>query len=331
MRITAGNTYNSYLNNLEEIQSRRYTSQIRISTGKQITTLSDDPRAVVSIKELNDIIERNKQYKTNIANALDEMQATHDSLQSTADLFQNMRQLAIDSTQTGNIGNLPSLATTLKGYIEDVIRNMNQDVNGQYLFGGSKSTKQSIQTDFPGSNGNPYEITTVPATTANPSGMTIVFHGNMADKSIHKDANTTEVVNMNTEQIMGTGGTQFFDAAVKLYNLLKYKSDGTPRGDKDLLTLDDRAKLDQYQSQINDYYNKLNSSTGIMGSRIERLKAFSDQYDNEEIRLNSLKSEFEDSDVARESMNLAKDDTSLQYSLQVGSKMMSSSLFDFVR
>jgi len=304
---------------------------MKIATGKDINSLSDNPTGVVKVKQYQELISRNSQYSDNISNSLNDLQASNDALENVATNLQNINQLGIDSFQAGNTGNLPALANELKGYLDDIVNSMNSDFNGELLFSGTKTNKQSIINDNPGTNGNPYEIIQGTASATNPSGLQVVFRGNTNDRIIHTDKDTSESINVKTNDIFGTNGTQVFDSAINMYNTLMYNSDGTKRSDKDILTADDRTKLNTYQQEINGYYTSVNNTLGKVGSKMNRLQSEKDQFDNEKIRLDSNKSQIEDVDIASATINLTKDQTAMQYSLQIGSKLMSNSLFDFIK
>ena len=331
MRITNNSVYNSYQDSLTELQSRLYSNQLKIATGKDINNISDNPAGAVKAKQYEDLIARNNQYSSNISNSLNDIQASNDALENVATNLQNMSQLGIDSMQAGNIGNLPTLGNELKGYMDSIVNSMNSDYNGQLLFSGTKTTQQSITNDFPGSNGKPFEIVQGAGTADNPSGLQLVFRGNNSDRSIHTDKGTSENVNVKATDVFGTNGTQVFDSAIKMYNIMMYNPDGSKRTNTDTLTADDRAKLNTYQKDISTYYRTVNDSVGKLGSKMNRLQAEKDQFDSQVIALNSEKSQIVDVDIASATINLTKDQTALQYSLQVGSKLMSNSLFDFIK
>ena len=63
---------------------------------------------------------------------------------------------------------------------------------------------------------------------------------------------------------------------------------------------------------------------------LDRMDAVKSQTTEENTRLDTIKSSYEDADYAQTAINLAKDDSALQYTLQVGSQLMSKTLFDFL-
>jgi len=70
---------------------------MKIATGKDINSLSDNPAGVIKVKKYDDLISRNTQYSGNIQNALSEMQSANDNLTTVSDDFKlsGSRQLIL--------------------------------------------------------------------------------------------------------------------------------------------------------------------------------------------------------------------------------------------
>ena len=330
MRISQNLIYTPYQNDLQTIQSDIYNEQLRMATGKNLTSTSDDPNSAVKVKNYNNLISKNEQYQSNILNTINELQSAHESISTVSDDIYNIRNLAIDATQAGSQQSLNTLSNNIKGVLDDIISTMNQDYNGILIFGGTKTTIQSIKNDFPASKGLPFEIITNPPTTANPSGMEVQFYGNNKERVVNKDSSGTEVVNITAQEIFGTNGTKIFDSIINLYNLMKFDSNGIPRTSSAPFKGDDQKKLDQYQKEISDFIDTMNQSASVVGTKLNRLNNLSESMANQNTQLKAFRSEFDDTDFAETSMNLAKDQAVLQYSMQVGSKLMNLSLFNFI-
>jgi flagellin-like hook-associated protein FlgL len=214
--------------------------------------------------------------------------------------------------------------------LEDLVKEANANYNGKYLFSGTQTTPGSISNNPPGTNHDPFELITEAPTASNPSGLRVIFKGNTNDRTVQTDKSSTEVINTKATDIFGTNGEDLFKPIVDLYNVLTYNSDGSVRQTNDTLTTGDVDKIGNLHSSINDLYNNLTSSSATNGSKINRLQAISDQLSNQNLNLDGFRSSLEDTDVAKTSINLQQDNIALQYSLQVGSKLMSNTLFDFL-
>jgi flagellar hook-associated protein 3 FlgL len=331
MRITNNAGFMRYQNNLEDVQTNKYKNEIRLDSGKKNVSISDAPKDVVNGKIISDKLNRNAKYKNNISEAFTEMQAVNDKLESLQDKIADIRQKAIDSTQTGNMGNLDSLAVDLKGYLQDYIRDANADHKGKFLFSGTKTNPDSLNGSQNDENNYPFELVEGSPTADNPSGLSVIFKGDFSDREINKDDATTEVINVKADEIFGKGGTEAFQTIIDLYNTMAYKEDGVKRVKNDVYTKTDTAKIDAAQKKLADFSDTISKMNSINGSRTNRLNSLKDQMTEEDTRLKSLRSNYEDTNYAQTTMDLMKDKSALDYSLSVGSQLMSKTLLDFLR
>jgi flagellar hook-associated protein 3 FlgL len=330
MRITSGLLTDNFLQTLNQIQNRKFNQEIKLTTLKNITTLSDDPKKVINIKQLQTLISKNKQYQSNLDSAYAELTVAHDQLQAFSDKAQVIRQLSIDATQTGSSANTSSIGVYIRGVLEDMVKDLNTSFNGKYVFAGTKTTDDSMPPVDPTKTSFPFEIVTETPTADNPSGLRVAFKGNFKERSVNKDANSTEVVNVTADKIFGGDGSQVFEPIVKLYNLTVFNKDGSKRSNTDYFTKADVQELSKYQGLIAQNYDTINNGISQIGAKINRIDTIQAQMKEEYTRLSAFKSLDEDADVAETAMKLAKEQSVLQYTLQSGSKILTQSLFDFL-
>lgn len=329
MRITQNSGLDRYLLNLNSIETRQSKDQYKQSTGKDMESIADDPGRMVNVKQLSETINKNATYLENIASGLSELQYAGEQIDSMSEKFQRLRSLAVDATATGNSGNVFTLGVYVKGILNDLVNDANSDYNGKFLFSGTKTTEESIT---PGASGDkkPFELITDTPTSDNPSGLKVVFKGNTEDRSINKDAVSTEVISTNPKDLFGTNITELFAPVIKLYNIMTYNADGTKRDVNSAMTTDDVSKVNAAQAEIAQFNDNINKVSSVNGSKIIRLEALQSQTENQQIRLKDYRSLNEDADVAKTTLELAKENNILNYALQTGGSLIGKSLFDFL-
>lgn len=330
MRITSNSYSNPYLNTLNSIQENKYKNEIRINTGQRNLSLTDSPKDVVNAKLVSESISRNKKYLNNIQEAYSEMQASNNNMESLQTKIQNIRQTAIDSTQTGNMGNLETLAIDVRGMINDVMRDVNADVNGKFLFSGTKTNPASLTEADGTTHKNPYELVQETPTTANPSGLVVKYYGNFKERSINKDATTTEAINATPDKMFGANGTEALQALIELYNVMAYREDGTARTKTDYYNKSDVANLDIAQQKLADASDRISKANSVIGSKTNRILAISDQITEENLRLKGVLSNVADTNYTETMLQLTKDQNALTYALKLGAQMNNNTLFDFL-
>lgn len=329
MRISSKQILPSYLRNLELINNRKQTEEVRLSTGKKITTISDEPKDLVDSKLIQNKIDTNNTYIRNIENGLNEMRLASEIIDHLSGQFQKIKELSIDATQVGNLGHTESLAVYVKGILEDIVRNSNENMNGSYLFSGTKTILKSLDNIEGSKIDGPFELIEGEKTKDNPSGLKVIFKGNNEDRTVNKDNYSIEKINVTSEELYGKN-LESINYIIKLYNLLRYDEDGNIRKEK-RINLEEFDKLNFYQQQIANNVDNLNRTNSVLGSRINRLESYRTLYESTNIRLNDILSIKSDTDVAKSAMNLKMEETALQYSLSIGSKILPNTLFDFLR
>ncbi|MBI5325116.1 MAG: hypothetical protein HZB41_07590 [Ignavibacteriae bacterium] len=329
MRITQNSVFTNFLTSLQGIQERKFGEELRLSTGKDILSLADDPKRVREIKEFSNKISKDEIILNNLSNTYNELAAVNENIDSMVTVVGNIKQLLVDSTQIGASKSLATIGTNVKGLLEDLVKLANTTYKDKYLFSGTRTTPGSIFPTPPETDNNPFEIVTDAPTPANPSGLRVSFKGNLNDRTVHKDSTTTEVINTKADEIFGTNGEQFFQAIVDIYNLMSYQN-GLPRPDNQGYTNAELNQLNDAHKRLMSLYDNLTKSNSVNGSRLNRIETLKEQLIEEITRLKDFKSSEEDADVARTALDLKKDETALIYTLQVGSNLMSKTLFDFL-
>lgn len=330
MRITSNSSFVTFQRNLQEILARKALNELRLSSGKQIQNLSDAPIDVVEVKRLSSVIEQNESYTENLGLAIHELYAVDESIRQMSDLLQSIRQITIDATSTGNSASTSGIAYSVKGFLESMVKDANVEFNGHFLFSGTATIPTSLDISEAADN-NPFELIKAAPDQDNFSGYKVVYKGNDEDRIMNIDKQSTEVLNVQAKEMFGSGDSNVFETITGIYNILTYNSDGTMRGRLDFLSKEDIDKLNNLQKKLGAAYDVMNNAASRNGTKITRFEALNLQFIEENIRLKDLRSIKADTDFAKAIMDLQRDQTALLYALQVGSRLIQNSLFDFLR
>jgi flagellin-like hook-associated protein FlgL len=219
----------------------------------------------------------------------------------------------------------------MKGLLEDIVRDANAEYNGHYLFSGTKTTAQSLDPGNQFANETPFEIKEGKPTADNPSGLSVIFKGNNKDRSINKTPFYSEVINVKSDDLFGKDSIEVFDAIINLHNVFSYNKAGEQRTPQDKFSRAEAAIVNQFQAIIGNKVDSINEIGAQNGAKINRLEIIRDQQQMENTQLRQIRSLEQDTDIAESTLNLKKDEAALQYSLQIGSRLIPQTLFDFLR
>lgn len=333
MRVTQKSQITQYQQNLNHIQQSLTRTNLKIASGKAFLSPSEAPLQFADTQILSAQIQNNQRFQKNIEWGITFLDATELQLENfSSNLIKAIENLQTAITPT-NYDKPKTFANQIRIILDDLINIANADYQGQFLFSGTKTTQSSIQQTPPQQNTLPFEIVEDPAnsTPDNPEGLRVDFKGNFESRFIQTTASIQERINSIASDTFGENGTQVFDLLIQAYNILQYKDDGTERSQTDHLSIFDARKLQDIVDQLNDHLEILHAENARVGTVRNRLEAQREQILQETTRLKELRSLRSDADLAQEAMNYVQFQTSLNYTLQIGSELLRSTLFDFIR
>lgn len=331
MRVTQFSKYIPIQSSIQEIQSRKYLNELRLATGKQVVDITDSPSSLVQKKRFENQIALQQQYKKNIEYSINFLQHTTETIDTISNNLQKIKEIAISSTQIGVAQDVDTLGKQVRGLLDDIIKDLNSDFDGQFVFAGNLLNSESIPQPIGSSNKLPYEIIQETPTPENPSGLKIIFKGNTNKIVISTSKISSEVINSTADELFGDTTLSSLNKIIDLYNLLTYNRDGNLRGPNDLFNPEDLIKLNEYQKEIGKMYDNVNAVNSKNGVLLNRFEAIKDQSISLLTALEGYKSKISDTDFASATIQLSKDQTALQFTLQVAARMSQVSLFDFLR
>lgn len=136
--------------NLNKITSDMAKISNQISSGQQMTKISDDPDNLVSALRFRSSISELNQYTENITNGNTIITASEAALSQMKNLTLRAKTLAIQAVDPALTSNEHlAIAEEIKNIFEQVVILGNSQVNGKYLFGGYKTTGYSVAEPAP--------------------------------------------------------------------------------------------------------------------------------------------------------------------------------------
>ena len=329
MRITLGSQFIGFDRHLDRLNTARNKSQIKISTGKDVITLSDDPEKIVDVRKFDKKILQNEMYMDVIDMTKSELYMATESIDVMGQILHDIKFDALNTINQRPMA-MTVIASKIEGHLDDLLQYANQDYQGHFIFAGTKTTVQSLDQIDPSDGTTPYELVREEPTAENPSGIRVVYHGNNKDRIINKSSTTTEVINAKQENMFGPNN-EIFDSIVGLINSYRFNANGERREDGDTFNAEDIARIENLQRTLSEGIEDLDGVNAELGTKIVRMEDLSSQMADERVRLRDYKSLREDVDIAEAMIDLKRQDAALEYSLQIGSRMIQTTLFDFLR
>lgn len=154
MRISTNTIFDKGVTRMGELQSGLAKTQQQISSGKRLTSPSDDPVASARALEVTNAQEINSKYAINRRSAKDALWMTEGALQNVTSLLQDVKTLIVDAGN-GALTNQERqfIATELQGRYDELLGIANtRDGLGNFIFAGYQNTSQPFTDSVTGAN-----------------------------------------------------------------------------------------------------------------------------------------------------------------------------------
>lgn len=292
MRVTESMIYNSTNSSLSNTLSALQKITDKVSSTKQLGRPSDNPADVRSAVGLHDTLSELTQYIRNIDNATSRVNATDTALASAGELIQRANELSVQGANgTLDASNRQAMAQEVAQLIESMAQDASAKVGDQYIFSGFKAGTAPFQITGPGQVG--------------------AYQGD-------RGAIVARIGAAGTMQINVTGDVVFQPALMALAQLQTDLTSGQPV---------QQSTLGQIQAALQTIL-QVRAQVGARTNRLDDAKT------SQEALVTSnqaLLSQLEDVDMPSAITELTKRQTTYQATLAVTSKVMQTSLIDYLR
>lgn len=293
MRITQQMLNQNSVRHMNQNLSRFENISNQVSTGKHLQRPSDDPVGIGLSMNLKSSIAANEQYGRNSNVASLWLDETDRTINQTVNILHRVKDLALQgSNETLSEQDRATIAGEVEQLTEQIRQNANVKVNGKYLFNGQKSN----QPPFP-------DRESLLTSSFDKGAVTFAVADGVTIKA-----------NVTAEELFGSAedGTSLFQTINDLAAALRT---GGP------LPLEG---IDKGLDRI------LTTWSGV-GAVKARLEAVDYRLKDSNVELQSMLSKIEDVNFAEAITKLKSEESIYQASLSVTSKIIQSSLVDFLR
>jgi flagellar hook-associated protein 3 FlgL len=305
-RITTSMVQRNVLADLNSVSAKLTNSQLKASSGKEITRPSDDPFHATQAMAMRQGLAGNRQYQRNVE---DGQGWTDETEAALSDITQNVGRARDLLIQGGNDAtdqtSRKAIATELDQIIEAIKQATGKTYRGSFVFSGSETGTR------------PY----------NP-GADDSYHGDDAGldptiPGIVREIGPGITITLNSvgKDILGEGQSANDD---KLLDVLRDAVDHLNAGDGASLRGTDIARLDTNV----DHLLGVRAANGAKSSRLD--SAYGRLQQSEESTISQL-SNVEDADIAKTLIDLNSQTAAYQAALRAGANLVQSSLMDFLR
>ena len=298
MRIADNMLTRGYLKNLSVNQQNVQKYHQQLSSMKEVSKPSDNPLLVSQIMELKENIIQNEQYQTTLTDAKDWTDMQDAALSNATDSLMRISTL-VQSAANGTMNESDRLVVKaeVETEMQTFVDSLNTNFGGRYIFGGTQTTTL------------PFKIT-----KADDGSITgIQYNG--------KKQNISREISSGVNLDLMTDGSKLLNSD-KMGDLFVKITDALQNDDGDALSnllADTTASIDHvvtFRTEIGAISNRLDSAL----SRNE----------SQDLNLQEMLSSKEDIDIAQKYMQFSMEQVAYQASLQMGTKVLSTTILDYL-
>lgn len=330
MRITNRMMSNNYLNNMGRNLSNLNKINNQLSTGKLINRPSDSPYKTARSMQLTSTINTNGQYKTNIDDATNWLDATDDALSSLTNVLQRVRELMVSAGNAAyGSDESKSINKEINERVSEISQILNSNFDGRYIFGGTKTASKPLNVIEDNSTGN-YELRFIDK------------EGNPID------INSSEIDQIRLTESLSSGLDVEVSRGVNIeYNvtamrILKFKNDegehinamslfSEIQNNLSSANATDREKVvGENLSEIDSLISNVLNIRAEVGAKQNRMESALSKNQDETLNMTDVLSKTEDVDYTEKTIEYYMAQTTYTAALQVNAQVLPKTLLDYL-
>ncbi len=306
-QISTSLKFEQAVSRLSITQERLSKVQMQLTEGKQVLRPSDAPEKSAQITRLKSAIERQDSYIDTMKQVKDKLAQQETALNGATDVLVRLKELAVQgANDTYGAADRKSIAIEATELRDQLLSLANtQDVNGNYIFSGTRNAKLAFAAD---ANGR------------------VVYQG---DQTVTRTGITEQSAVDSSRP-----GTRPFDKLVRTDDAGKQTGVGFFEAIDDLigaLNANDGETLRRSVGEMTSMQQSLSDNLAAVGASVNKLDNQQAVAEENLLRLKGLLSDSEDVDMTEAVTQMQKDMLSLQAGQTAFAKIAELTLFNYIK
>lgn len=306
LRPVESNWYRNFMFNLNRTKTR-YDAAINQSTsGKKLTSLSDNPADMSYVLTLRSKISQIDQFDKNISSAFGFLNTSESALDQVQTVMHSIVSLAEQgASDTVGPDERNTLADKIEEMRDEILNYANSEIMGKYIFAGSATDTQPF-TQAPDTWDAVNNIW-IPGV--------VTYNGNSDDIDVQADFSVTVTTNIPGDEVFTGPNFDIFDRLSTLVQNLRNN---------------DTVAIGNDIGNMNEILDQVSSAISTIGNRTSHLQQIQGLLKSFRSSIQAKMSSLEDADMAEVITNLSREEVGLQATLQSGSRIQRYSLMNYL-
>jgi flagellar hook-associated protein 3 FlgL len=286
------------------------TVQDQVASGVQLQVPSDNPVGYTTLAQAQTASLQYATYNNTITNATSTLNASASALSNVNNILTQAQSIATQGADaTTNATGYKALATEVTSLINEAVTNANASQDGSYLFGGTATTTPPFSVSATDANGNPTAVT---------------YNGSSDPSQALIGPGQTVNTQYAGNQVFQQASGDVFQALITLQNNLNDPTLAQSQGSMS-------QALNQSLTQISSASSALANVTATQSANLSTLSSVQTQVQNLQLAANTQAGDVSSTDYTSAIVQMQQQETALQASMTVASKLIQPSLLNFLQ
>jgi flagellar hook-associated protein 3 FlgL len=216
MRVTNKMLSNNFLRDMRTNLNNMNRLQGQMTSGKDIRKPSDDPFKASRIMQMYSDIDANKQYKSNIKDAINWLDTTDTALGQVGNVVGRIQELLVSAGNGAYSANeRQAIKDEINQKIGEASQILNTSFDGKYIFGGTDGTSKPVGTEKNIAGNTELICNIKPKVVTKLVGIDMVYSGKAVGATFDMSINGGAPISVTTPAIV-SGTTKMVDVATTL-------------------------------------------------------------------------------------------------------------------
>jgi flagellar hook-associated protein 3 FlgL len=297
MRVTSRQIVDSIITNILRNKQKLNRAQEIVATQKIVAKPSDDPVAMGRILGYRKTLSAIDQYDRNVTRGKTHIEVTESTLNEIYDYLLEARQLAVDQS-SGAFAERSMIAEQMKNIYDQVLQLANTKLGNSYIFSGHKTDAAPFSRDAD------YNAT---------------YDGDDGDIRV--------IAGKGVEVKVNVTGEDAFGGAMPVFDVLRDLIHGLENPETATGTTEIAAQV----APLTNSLNQIETVRAAAASTFTRLQSTETQLADFKVKVENMLSGEEDADISKAIIELQSQQAAYETSLAAASRILQSSILDFLR
>ncbi|HEY3269350.1 MAG TPA: flagellar hook-associated protein FlgL [Armatimonadota bacterium] len=305
MRITTQMMNTSMQANLGSAIDRLMTLQNQASSGKRIQSVSDDPIGAAQAMGYRSSLASIAQYSKNVTQAKLQLGLADSTLSDVTKALQEAKRVGLQGANAATSDDQrKAMAVQVQQQIDNILQDVNATNLDHHLYGGFATTSDPVSLN-PAGGSPPY-----------------VYNGDDGVTKVAMNDSTEIQTSLTAKQILNFGGAADASSPDLMTTLV---------GLRDALNANDTTAIQTGLKNLEGGIQSTITLRGLVGARAQQVELHATRLSDAEATISEQLTSVEDVDITKVLTQLQTEQNVYQASLLATSKMVQSSLADYLK